>query len=881
MPRAKPIEIHPAQGGKLMTGVSAETAGAANWTIKRDWRRDLEVEMRAEGYDLFAPNPAAPDQPPTNRQPITLIAMARRPNGQIAIVVGTQSTIWRYTGVSDIDWSYISSDYISSDYFAQQSGTWMQIGTGFSTNGRRWEAEENNGWLVLNNGVDLPVTYRVEDQSVVPMYELREQGVASVGTIVAFDGILLCMDVRIISDAALPGILNGPNPYGLITDDTIIDRFQSRVVWAQPNFPRRFAAIIPCTVNFGSNVVTLAYPAQSLNELLAANPGTFQVAILGAGVNGSNITATVVAVQGNQLTIGSNAITTAAAQAQLNVQNAEAALVAAQQAKLGTAATLVAAQASLVSAQAAEASSPSAANAAAVASASAAVDDATTADTAAATAITNAQTALNAAQQALVTKTSLQAADMNGAIAGQFSDLEGDGSAILKAKPLRQNVVIYKETGIFLGAYTGDVTNPFTFQEIQIPDGTALRHRDTLTLMPGAARFANGYAYGGAAHVYAGRNAFYRFDLTNQVPLEMPEFQPCQDLFFKAAKTGQVFAADNPITREVFFCFPFYSGPDKALRWDYRFGTLSTTALAISAACGIIRPEPVVGLAIPAQLPGEIGAVVGEGGATAIGEGGEQVIGEGGEAPGGESSPPYLPAFDLLREQWFVMGTPLGVLLRYGLVGADRDDAGIVPADNIGSNGLTITKPLVSGTVTASGSFFTERMVGRSIITNTTQTVLAIQTYISPTQVVVIGSGAVTAENFTVVPGIWHQAGSPYSSTLQSGAEAFGSQMSQKQLDRYSAIIDSNSVSCPMAVTLQAGYTPKTMQDAITVGLSNPGASDMIAPLVFGFYLGDRIIVSGINTPARLACRVFDFVPVNARGFGRSASPPPLVLSSG
>src|SRR3990167_4778892 len=46
-------------GGKLATDLSSDEAGIANYVLKRNWRRDLDQEIRREGHDYFWPNTAS------------------------------------------------------------------------------------------------------------------------------------------------------------------------------------------------------------------------------------------------------------------------------------------------------------------------------------------------------------------------------------------------------------------------------------------------------------------------------------------------------------------------------------------------------------------------------------------------------------------------------------------------------------------------------------------------------------------------------------------------------------------------------------------------------------------------------------------------------
>jgi hypothetical protein len=100
----KPLSFTPKDGGVLLGRHSHEVAGFPNYVIKRDFRRDFDAEIRAEGYVPFQTNfDSVGDQPYPQRQgdsetfnAITLIHQARRPNGATAVIAGTESTIYRH-----------------------------------------------------------------------------------------------------------------------------------------------------------------------------------------------------------------------------------------------------------------------------------------------------------------------------------------------------------------------------------------------------------------------------------------------------------------------------------------------------------------------------------------------------------------------------------------------------------------------------------------------------------------------------------------------------------------------------------------------------------------------------------------------------------------
>ena len=228
-----------------MTGVSNDRAGIFNYTKKRDIRKCLEREIRAEGYDSFNPKPAEEALMPPTEEDITLVTSVQNQNGHRAVVVGSKTKLWRYYGLDDPNYCYdpynlgdgyrlagtfnleVDADtkepgqnygeytpgafaardvadvdplYVEAGYYSDDVVQWQEIGSGFSGDGKRWEALNINGYLVLNNGVDLPMTYRERDSVVTPIYELRDQGIASVGSIAEHNGILICLDIRQIKD---------------------------------------------------------------------------------------------------------------------------------------------------------------------------------------------------------------------------------------------------------------------------------------------------------------------------------------------------------------------------------------------------------------------------------------------------------------------------------------------------------------------------------------------------------------------------------------------------------------------------------------------------------------------------------------------------------
>ncbi len=132
----KPIIIKPGDGGALLADASGGNIGFKNYRIKRDWRRSIDVEMRAEGHVKFAPNlqhaETGQAYPPGVDGPITVISKATLPSGYFCVVTGTATTLWAYFGLSDP--TYVLGDgnglYVAAGYFDDQPGDWVQIYTG-------------------------------------------------------------------------------------------------------------------------------------------------------------------------------------------------------------------------------------------------------------------------------------------------------------------------------------------------------------------------------------------------------------------------------------------------------------------------------------------------------------------------------------------------------------------------------------------------------------------------------------------------------------------------------------------------------------------------------------------------------------------------------
>lgn len=956
--RYSPVDVKPTMGGRLMSRASSDNANIVNYVAKRDWRRDLDQEMRREGHDHWYPNqdlaigeqpfpaggpvivsvagvwgdafesiavkkgwtylfvpganetlmengPGGPQYTSatefqaledtilvfsgslgnpktytlTEFQPLTLLHLARRPNGKTAWIAGTPSTLYRYFGLDQGAYkagngtpdAYIEEPPApNTPYFDDNPGSWIIIGTGFTVNAQRWEAVNINGWAIFNNGVDLPVTYRVEDLEVIPMYELRESGVASVGTIAEFGGVLHLADISSIQTGKLSELFD---PIGItrsgdggsltaqqvantvtVTDDFFTIADIARTIIFDDGSTKNITAVTDArtvTVDgvaetIGSQpfrIRTRAAQAGSLYSGLTGISGTqasgspnvtANGAIFNIGMAGTTFLRYANGWQANiigfigptQVTLDDNAPMTFTNVpfyiVSIPESNSSDYQVVAQATLFtpdmvgreivwnsGTVKRIVA----YVNAFTVMVDSDWS-----VASDLVGIENPNTygpyTDTTfidrvqyrdmwsmpdfprqfspvffgsiaagASTLYLNAPVkSIEAGRQLLisgagvsggqlianvvlvagqlvvrldapasvsVTNANVFYADAVASIVG-FEDLQDDGSGIIRMLELQGVLVIYKDTSIFLATYTGDTAQPYIFRLRKMPSSKALFYRNTLVLVAFENPATN-------FHLYAGRDSFYRFDMVAQFPSVEPTFEFCKNVFFDKANleyTNWIFAADNIITKEIFFVtFPFHQD-ERILCYDYLFATVSTSSMVISAAASGKRPE-----------------------VTTIGE----------------------------TEDWFVMGTPKGVVLQYGKAS--------LPQANW--NGLK--------------EIFYRRSANPYSDTKT-----------------------------------------GYQSMLQSGQSDFGSPFNEKDIRSLVPYLSSQSPTTQILMELLGCRNVAELAAVIDSRLlPDPKTSNLMPTFARRHYFGFRITVEGMDNPVRLAQVTMEVSGVGSKSFVR------------
>lgn len=444
-----------ALGGKLVTRASSENVGRLNYVEKTNWRRIDDAEAVREGTELYRGNSGLPQGVQALNAGSDILALweAIRPNGERVLVAATRTTVYKYV---------------------YSTGTWATVGTGFSTDATFWEAEQMDGYLIMNNGVNILHTLRAEDSATYPIYEMREAGIASVRTIAIYNGFLMCGDVTEIASTEMAAWMLGATPYG-VPPDNICNRIRYKIVWSDFGKPRNWAPIIGGTIDGATkNKIILDYASAPLLEVGA------KLAIIGAGVGGGTL--------GGQTGFDEGVTVT--------------------EVNLGTREITI---------------------------------------------NTNANTSLTYPLSVTVTRF----VDVSTFVGS--SSIQDDSSAIVKLKPLRNALAVYRETGIFTGRYTGVVELPFAFRPEYQGRNVPYYPRAVVDL-------------DGESHLYPTENSFYEFDGAGEPRLFAP-LDDASSLFFNGltlATSAKAFAARNPVTRELWF-----NSVNGVLAYDYVTKTAS------------------------------------------------------------------------------------------------------------------------------------------------------------------------------------------------------------------------------------------------------------------------------------------------------------------
>jgi hypothetical protein len=283
------VDIRFANGGSLSSDLSMDQIEQSDWQTKDNFRRLLDTEVMREGWDYWKPNSigsSATQKFTGTTGEVLAIEEIKGATGASAVVAVVGGFIY---------------------FYQYATASWEVIGFGFSAVGiRRWQIVQLNGIAVFNNGIDLPVYWRVGSPAVIPLYELRERGVASVGLITEYSGFLMAADIIEVNASYMPLLMAGPDPYGIVPVlATNASRTPYRLIWSNANDPTDWAATVNYSGTAGSPVITLAWPMASFGFT-----SNWDVTLVGGGPLGGNLVTRIISVAGSTVTVADNLSTT-------------------------------------------------------------------------------------------------------------------------------------------------------------------------------------------------------------------------------------------------------------------------------------------------------------------------------------------------------------------------------------------------------------------------------------------------------------------------------------------------------------------------------------------------------------------------------------------
>ena len=288
--RYKHVTIHPAQGGQLIGSTSDDIpitaeknimSSSANYTEKLNFRREVDGELRREGWEILSVTGA--DNGLSGEYPIRGLHQFAGSDGTTCLVavsgphllkLNTGDKRYAVNYQADIDNFPPEVEYATTDgndatyrdeYFENdgEDFNWEIIYTfdsfmdareedgtlvdPYEGGAYRWEFVEVRNHIIVNNGIDLPVVYKSEYERAYPLYGLRENGVASVGTIAGFQDRLFCGDLTMISSGYEKWFNTSDDPYGSITKHELYgevrtQRYPYRIIYSAEGEPKLFNA---------------------------------------------------------------------------------------------------------------------------------------------------------------------------------------------------------------------------------------------------------------------------------------------------------------------------------------------------------------------------------------------------------------------------------------------------------------------------------------------------------------------------------------------------------------------------------------------------------------------------------------------------------------
>ena len=690
-------------------------------------------------------------------------------------------------------------------YYFERFDRWVELATGFSEEGHRWEIETLGNFTVFNNGVDPLYILDLRSFRARPIYELREQGIVRVDTIGQFNGVLMLGNVTELDSDDLEKLMIGadptnPDPYGAYDSFTTEVRTQFKVVTGVQSRPDKWAPSFIGSIAERSRLLILRWRPLSLNI-------GDELVISGAGVLGGDLITKIFAigvptfaprapdVPGTGYTTTTDVPTFSDGKGfGLTVDVVE-----------------VAGEITLITIN----QTGNGYLAGEVITIDAGGQDATmTIGFTDATGITIGEKADRTIEDRVVQKLENLSLAPNPA----SYELLDKSDAVLRIIAVRDRVAIFKSNSIFIGQPTGDVVNPFNFTQTYRGDRTPFWRWTVVNI-------EEDYV------VYAGANAFYRYNLTTQKPTELPKLSIASKLFLDnsvIAEMEQVYAFNCDVTREVWFMFP---AAEKligigGLAWDVRFNSVSEIDHYYTAGTNarIERNEIV-------------------------------------------EEEPSVRDRNRVEETVTLLGETFGAIKIYGRTNEPRSELG--GKEKLYVRGALFTDDTkltqVGTTVTSDLDFFGAEMVGRFIMWPD-KSFVEITAFVGKREVTV-DSGEDQAAVANV--GIYV---SEYDSWFLAGWGSFKTNFNEKDLRSYVLLGGSDNETSDMRIQLYGTTNPNDDEDEglVCEKILSPMIKQNFLPAFLRFtYLRDKVTISG-RCDASISGRLFEIAVRKSRSIVRS-----------
>jgi hypothetical protein len=110
----------------------------------------------------------------------------------------------------------------------------------------------------------------------------------------------------------------------------------------------------------------------------------------------------------------------------------------------------------------------------------------------------------------------------------------------------------------------------------------------------------------------------------------------------------------------------------------------------------------------------------------------------------------------------------------------------------------------------------------------------------------------------------------PYDSTLASGLGSFGNDYGEKDMRSFLPLMASQSPNTPMTVQIFGAQNANLVPTLIaTKALANPATQNLVPLLARRFYFQSTITVSGLDNPCRLVGQIWNTAAIDSRSFSR------------